>query len=480
MDLGELLEVARNEWGDDLPTDGIEAEVTGIAYDSRQVVPGDLFCCLPGVVEDGHDHAPEAALAGSSALLVERPLDLNVAQVLVPDARRTMALLAAVLHGRPSRRLDVVGVTGTNGKTSVVHMLAEVLRHGGRHVAESGTLTGIRTTPEAPDLQAQLAAWADEGVETVCMEVSSHALSQHRVDGIGFAAVAHMNLTRDHLDYHESMEAYATAKQRLLVREFTGRGVVVADDDGGRERAAAARRSGLEVVEVSTSGAAATVGPSGSRFEWRGGEVDLPLPGGFAVTNALVVAELAALLGMSAAEAREALGTLEPVPGRFEHLPEVAGISVVVDYAHTPDAIASALTAARVVADGRVLCVFGCGGGRDRGKRPEMGRAALRGADVVVVTSDNPRDEPPEGIIEDILSGMDATSLGDATSERGATEVIVEPDRRTAIAKAIGLALPGDLVLVAGKGHESVQEVGALRLPFDDRGVAAELLGMRS
>ena len=480
MDLGELLEVARHEWGDDLPTDGIEAEVTGIAYDSRQVVPGDLFCCLPGVVEDGHDHAPEAALAGASALLVERPLDLNVAQVLVPDARRTMALLASVLHGLPSRRLDVVGVTGTNGKTSVVHMLAEVLRHSGRHVAESGTLTGIRTTPEAPDLQAQLAAWADEGVETVCMEVSSHALSQHRVDGIGFAAVAHMNLTRDHLDYHESMEAYATAKQRLLVREFTGRGVVVADDDGGRERAEAARRSGLEVVEVSTSGAAATVGPSGSRFEWRGGEVDLPLPGGFAVTNALVVAELAALLGMSAAEAREALGTLEPVPGRFEHLPEVAGISVVVDYAHTPDAIASALAAARVVADGRVLCVFGCGGGRDRGKRPEMGRAALRGADVVVVTSDNPRDEPPEGIIADILSGMDATSLGDATSERGATEVIVESDRRTAIAKAIGLALPGDLVLVAGKGHESVQEVGALRLPFDDRGVAAELLGLRS
>ncbi|HBM55744.1 MAG TPA: hypothetical protein DD388_03875 [Acidimicrobiaceae bacterium] len=362
----------------------------------------------------------------------------------------------------------------------MVHMLAEVLRHGGRHVAESGTLTGIRTTPEAPDLQAQLAAWADEGVETVCMEVSSHALSQHRVDGIGFAAVAHMNLTRDHLDYHESMETYAAAKQRLLVREFTGRGVVVADDDGGRERAEAARRSGLEVVEVSTSGAAVTVGSSGSRFEWRGGEVDLPLPGGFAVTNALVVAELAALLGMSAAEAREALGTLEPVPGRFEHLPEVAGISVVVDYAHTPDAIASALAAARVVADGRVLCVFGCGGGRDRGKRPEMGRAALLGADVVVVTSDNPRDEPPEGIIADILSGMDATSLGDAASEKGPTEVIVEPDRRSAIAKAIGLALPGDLVLVAGKGHESVQEVGALRLPFDDRGVAAELLGMRS
>ena len=391
-----------------------------------------------------------------------------------------MALLASVLHGRPSRRLDVVGVTGTNGKTSVVHMLAEVLRHGGRHVAESGTLTGIRTTPEAPDLQAQLAAWADEGVETVCMEVSSHALSQHRVDGIGFAAVAHMNLTRDHLDYHESMETYAAAKQRLLVREFTGRGVVVADDDGGRERAEAARRSGLEVVEVSTSGAAVTVGSSGSRFEWRGGEVDLPLPGGFAVTNALVVAELAALLGMSAAEAREALGTLEPVPGRFEHLPEVAGISVVVDYAHTPDAIASALAAARVVTGGRVLCVFGCGGGRDQGKRPEMGRAALLGADVVVVTSDNPRDEPPGGIIADILSGMDATSLGDAASEREPTEVIVEPDRRTAIAKAIGLALPGDLVLVAGKGHESVQEVGALRLPFDDRGVAAELLGMRS
>ena len=468
MDLGELLESVRHQWGDDLPMDGSGVEVTGIAYDSRRVGPGDLFCCLPGTVVDGHDHASEAVAAGAPALVVERHLQLRVPQVLVPDARRTMALLAAAFHGRPSRRLDVVGVTGTNGKTSVVHMLAGVLRRRGRQVAESGTLTGARTTPEAPDLQAQLAAWADENVEAVCMEVSSHALAQHRVDGIEFTAVAHTNLTRDHLDYHGSMDAYAAAKERLLQREFTGRAVVVVDDDAGKDRAETARRAGLEVVEVSTSRATPDVGPHGSRFTWRAGEVNLPLPGGFAVTNALVVAELSALVGTSEADVREALGSVESVPGRFEFLPEVAGISVVVDYAHTPDAITAALLAARDVSDGRVLCVFGCGGGRDSGKRSEMGRAAVSGADVVVVTSDNPRGEPPGGIIADILSGVDTT------------EVIVEPDRRSAIAAAIALARPGDLVLVAGKGHETTQEIGADLLPFDDRLVASELLGQRS
>ena len=471
MDLGELLEAARHVWGDGFGADGIGApgiDVTGIAYDSRRVVPGDLFCCLTGTLADGHDHAQEAVAAGAAALLVERQLDLNVDQVVVPDARRSMALLATVLHDFPSHRLAVVGVTGTNGKTSVVRMLAGVLRQSGRHVAESGTLTGDRTTPEAPDLQARLEAWADEGVDVVCMEVSSHALAQHRVDGIGFSAVAYTNLTRDHLDYHGSMGAYASAKKRLLEREFSSRAVVVVDDASGRQRAAAGRGSGLEVVEVATSEASAVVGRDGSRFTWRNGEVDLALPGGFAVTNALVVAELAVLVGMPVADVRAALGLLQSVPGRFESLPEVAGIRVVIDYAHTPDALTAALATAREVSDGRVLCVFGCGGGRDRGKRPEMGGVAQSGADVVVVTSDNPRDEPPEGVIADILSGMDAS------------EVIVEPDRRAAIATAIGIARSGDLVLVAGKGHEAMQHVGTELVPFDDRVVAAEILGLSS
>ncbi|MBC8364041.1 MAG: UDP-N-acetylmuramoyl-L-alanyl-D-glutamate--2,6-diaminopimelate ligase [Actinobacteria bacterium] len=478
MDLGELIEAARQEWDNGLDAHSIGAigpgtQITGIAYDSRRVAPGDLFCCLPGIAADGHDHAREAVAAGASALLVERHLDLGIDQVVVPDARRSMALLAAVLHGFPSRRLAVVGVTGTNGKTSVVHMLADVLRRSGRHVAESGTLTGDRTTPEAPDLQARLASWADDGVDIVCMEVSSHALAQHRVDGIGFAAVAYTNLTRDHLDYHGSMDAYAAAKQRLLAREFSGHAVVVVDDDSGRERAAAGRHSGLEVVEVATSDASVLVGRNGSRFTWRHGEVDLALPGRFAVTNALVVAELAVLVGTPVADVREALGLLQPVPGRFESLPEAAGIRVVVDYAHTPDALTAALAAAREVSTGRVICVFGCGGGRDEGKRPEMGRAAVSGADVVVVTSDNPRYDPPGGIIEDILSGMDLSGTDQS-------EVIVEPDRREAMTMAIGLAHSGDLVLVAGRGHEATQHVGADLLPFDDRLVAAEILELRS
>jgi UDP-N-acetylmuramoyl-L-alanyl-D-glutamate--2,6-diaminopimelate ligase len=480
MDLGELLLAARREWDVDLPEVGARTDVSGIAFDSRNVTSGDLFCCLPGTVADGHEHAHEAVAAGASALLVERPLDLPVVQVTVRRARRVMALLATVLHGHPSRRLRVVGITGTNGKTSVVHLLADILRSSGLSVAESGTLTGARTTPEAPDLQAHLAEWADEGVDLVCMEVSSHALAQHRVDGIEFAAVAHTNLTRDHLDYHGSMEAYAAAKQRLLHPEFASRAVVVVDDDAGKERSAIAGRSGIEVSEVSTSLAAARLDSDSSRFTWHGGQVDLPLPGGFAVTNALVAAELAGLLGMSDASVRSALSAAVPVPGRFESLPEADGIRVVIDYAHTPEAIASALAAARQVSNGRVLCVFGCGGGRDQGKRPEMGRAAVSGADVVVVTSDNPRYEPPEGIIGDILSGMDEF-LSDATATGGrAADVIVEPDRRSAIAVAIDLARPGDLVLVAGKGHETVQEIGAERLPFDDRQVAAELLGLPS
>jgi len=478
VDLGELLSAARRQWGDDVPASAAgtgasrvelgSVDVTGIAYDSRRVVAGDLFCCLPGSRADGHDHAAGAVEAGASALLVERELDLGVPRILVPNARRAMGLLASQLHGRPSQRLQAVGVTGTNGKTSVVHLLSDILRQAGRRVAESGTLTGERTTPEAPDLQASLASWAAEGVEVVCMEVSSHALAQHRVDGTDFAVVAHTNLSRDHLDYHGTMGAYAAAKQRLLTPEFSRQAVVMVEADGaGRDRVASAHAAGLDVVALE----------AGDAPDWRGAPLDLPLPGRFAAHNAMVAAELALCLGVVEEEVRAALARVAPVPGRFESLPQVDGVWVVVDYAHTPEALVSVLSTAREVAgDGRVLCVFGCGGGRDRGKRAEMGRAADEGADIVVLTSDNPRDEPPEGVIADILVGMEREPAG---APGGEWTLLVEPDRRAAIAAAIARARPGDLVLVAGKGHERTQEAAGEHLPFDDREVAGELLANR-
>ena len=457
MDLGELLEVARHEWGDDLPTDGIEAEVTGIAYDSRHVVPGDLFCCLPGLVEDGHDHASEAALAGASALLVERLLDLKVAQVLVPDARRTMALFASVLHGRPSRRLDVVGVTGTNGKTSVAHLLSWILARSGMSTEVHGTLSGGRTTPEATDLQSMFGRWVSDGVETAAIEVSSHALAQHRVDGTHFALVGFTNLSRDHLDFHTSMSDYETAKARLFDGLFSTSALVMVDTPAGRRMAVRAREAGMDVTEVEVATAGGVIRSDGVGFEWRGRPVEVSTPGRFTIANALLAAEMASALGLGESDVVDGLSSAPPVPGRFEPVPLEGGPMVVVDYAHTPEALSAALATARQIVAGRLLVVLGCGGGRDRGKRPEMGRIALAGSDMVVVTSDNPRDEPPEGVIADILSGMDSAPS------------LVEPDRRLAIAAALRLAGPDDLVLIAGKGHEDTQESEGRFEPFDDR-----------
>jgi UDP-N-acetylmuramoyl-L-alanyl-D-glutamate--2,6-diaminopimelate ligase len=356
----------------------------------------------------------------------------------------------------------VVGVTGTNGKTSVAHMLAGVLDSLGRRSEAIGTLSGIRTTPEAPEFQRCLAAWSREGVECVVAEVSSHALAQHRVDGTRFAGVAFTNLGREHLDYHATMEEYAAAKDRLFSLTFTDKAVIVVDDQAGRLQADRATAAGLEVVEVSTDSANASVERQRVEVTWRGGRLKVPVGGWFTVANVLVVAELALLLGTEDSAVAAALATVAAVPGRFEAVEVAGGLDVVVDYAHTPGALAGLLESCRDTGPRRTILVFGCGGERDRGKRPLMGAVAEAGADLVLVTSDNPRGEPPRGVIADILSGMERQPA------------LVEPDRRLAIRAGLAMAGPDDLVVLAGRGHETIQEVDGEQVPFADREVAIE------
>ena len=438
--------------------------VTGIAHDSRAVVPGDLFCCVPGEHTDGHDHAPAAVAAGAAALLCERPLDLPVPQVLVADARVGRAPAAAAVHGHPSAALEMVGVTGTNGKTTTVHLLRAVLEAAGRRAEVIGTLTGARTTPEAPELQRQLARFVADGVEAVAMEVSSHALAHHRVDGTRLAVAVFTNLSAEHLDFHASMEEYFQAKARLFTPELADAAVVNVDDPRGRllRDAAVIPTRGYSLDDVE----GLSVGRVTSRFCWRNVEVTVPLGGRFNVTNALAAAEAAITLGIEPAAVAEGLAAAGPVPGRFEAVDAGQDFGVVVDYAHTPDGLEHLLgTARELVGQGRVIVVFGCGGDRDTAKRPLMGAAATRWDDRVVLTSDNPRSEDPATIISEVRSGIDDD-----------TTLVVEPDRRRAIALALEAARPGDLVVIAGKGHEAYQQVGDERRPFDDRAVARELL----
>jgi UDP-N-acetylmuramoyl-L-alanyl-D-glutamate--2,6-diaminopimelate ligase len=438
-------------------------EVTGITHDSRRVRPGDLFCCVRGERADGHDFAPAAVAAGASALLCERDLDLPVPRVVVPDTRAAMGPVADAVFGHPSRRLAVVGVTGTNGKTTTVHLLATVCEHAGMPCGVIGTLTGVRTTPEAPDLQASLAGFVDGGKRAVAMEVSSHALDLHRVDAVRFSVAVFTNLGRDHLDFHETVEAYFRAKARLFEPERSAVGVVNADDPHGRLLLEAAR---IPTRPFSLADAAdLQAGVAGSTFTWQGHGVRLRLGGLFNVTNALAAATAARELGIEAAAIAAGLSAAEPVPGRFERIDVGQPFAVVVDYAHTPEALEQVLRAARG-GGGRVIVVFGCGGDRDPTKRPLMGAVAARLADVAVITSDNPRHEDPMAIIADIRAG----------AAEGGAEVVVEPDRRAAIATALGTARPGDVVVLAGKGHEAVQEVGGRAVPFDDRVVVRELL----
>jgi UDP-N-acetylmuramoyl-L-alanyl-D-glutamate--2,6-diaminopimelate ligase len=444
-------------------------EITSIAFDSGNVLPGALFCCVPGARHDGHDHAAEAAGRGAVALLAERHLPVDVAQVVVApgQVRGAMARASATYFAHPSRSLLTVGVTGTNGKTTVTHLLAAIFEAHGWPATVIGTLDGARTTPEAPVLQRRLAEARDDGRRAVCMEVSSHGLAQQRVDGIAFAAAVFTNLSHDHLDYHGTIDAYFAAKSSLFTPDRTAVAVVNQDDERGRRLLSV---PGLRAVGYSLADAHDVQSTARSTsFTWRGRRVHLGLAGAFQVSNALAAATTAVTLGIPEEVVATGLGCARAVPGRFEVVSASAPVTVVVDYAHTPDGLAVALAGARRLAGaGRVLCVFGCGGERDRAKRPEMGAVAASDADVAVVTSDNPRTEDPDAIIAEILAGVPSAS-----------EVLVRPERGDAIESAIAMASPGDVVLVAGKGHERVIEIGTDRVPFDDREVAARALGRR-
>jgi UDP-N-acetylmuramoyl-L-alanyl-D-glutamate--2,6-diaminopimelate ligase len=455
-------------------------DVTGVEHDSRHASPGTLFCCLVGRETDGHLHASEAVERGAVGLVREHdvgPLPREVVQVRVSPGtgRAAMARLAASFHGHPADSLLTAGVTGTNGKTTVAHMIGAVLEHAGHPTTVIGTLTGTRTTPESTELQRMFAAVRDSHPAAprpaVTMEVSSHALAQSRVDTIVFDVAVFTNLSHDHLDFHGTMEEYFAAKATLFEPGRAKAAIVDADDPWGRRLLEQVRIPAVPVTRAGVRDVRLEVGRSG--FTWRDQRVDVPLTGMLNVTNAHLAAEAAVVLGVAPSVVAEGLSLARPVPGRTEVVDTAdLGFSVLVDYAHTPAALEAVLAeAARVAASrgGRTIVAFGCGGDRDAAKRPLMGTVAAKLADVVVVTSDNPRHEDPGAIIREVLSGIDPSF-----------RPVVEQDRRRAIEIAIRRALPGDVVVVAGKGHETVQVVGDERLPFDDRAVAAEAVAARA
>ncbi len=462
-------------------------EITNLAYDSRAAGPGTLFFAYPGSSVDGHAFAAAAIDAGAVAVACERELELPpfAVQAVVADGRAAMAHAAVRFYDDPTGEVRVVGITGTNGKTTTAFLVRHILEHTGIQAGLLGTVKRVvggvdeevaRTTPEAIDLQRTFRRMADAGDRACAMEVSSHALSLNRVDGVRFAVGAFTNLTQDHLDFHVDMEDYFFAKRRLFAGARAERLVTNLDDPYGDKLAAE-----FDAITFSASGqdeadlraVDLAFDASGSRFRLAtaDGEVDvaLPLPGRFNVENALCAIACVLNLGIGLGDAVAALAAAERVPGRFEPVDEGQPFAVLVDYAHTPDSLENVLASARQItpSDRRVICVFGCGGDRDRDKRPLMGAIADRLADVAIVTSDNPRSEDPESIIAEIREGMG----------EGGARIEVEADRRAAIALALSAAEAGDTVIVAGKGHEQGQEFERGRkIPFDDRDVVREAL----
>jgi UDP-N-acetylmuramoyl-L-alanyl-D-glutamate--2,6-diaminopimelate ligase len=459
------------------PAGGVE--ISALAYDNRLVEPGTLFFCVPGFTRDGHDFAGDAVARGAVALVVQHPLDLAVPQIEVESVRAAMAPAAAAFYGDPTADLQIVGVTGTNGKTTTAFLVRELLEAAGRRTGLLGTVKSViggaerevqRTTPEAIDLQRTFRDMLDAGDRACAMEVSSHALELRRADAIHYAAAIFTNLTQDHLDFHPTMEDYFAAKRRLFVEADTATPVINIDDAYGTRLAAELSEPvtfGLR-GEATYSAADVHTELAGSRFRVLApdGELELssPLRGEFNVYNVLGALAAARELGVPAQTCRDAIATAGQVRGRFETVDDGQPFAVLVDYAHTPDSLENVLRAARSLTDGRLIAVFGCGGDRDRGKRPLMGEIATRLADLAIVTSDNPRSEDPEAIIAEILTGARHPTPHN-------------PDRRQAIAQAISEASPGDVVVIAGKGHEQGQEFERGRkIPFDDVTVAHEIL----
>jgi UDP-N-acetylmuramoyl-L-alanyl-D-glutamate--2,6-diaminopimelate ligase len=454
--------------------------VSDAAYDARDVPSGSVFFCLRGEHADGHAFAGLAVAAGAVALVVEHPLEVGAPQIVVRSVREAIGPMSAALFGRPAEAMTVVGITGTNGKTTSTYLLESVFDVAGWTSGVIGT-TGLRvggvaeplmrTTPEAPDLHRLLAGMATAGVRAVAMEISSHALAYHRTDGLAVDAALFTNLSQDHLDLHRSMEAYFEAKRRLFSASLARRAVVNADDPWGRRLLTDPEIATTSFAVDADADLRATdveVGHDGIGFRVDEMVVRSALRGRFNVDNCLGVVAVSQALGIEDAAIAGGIAALDTVPGRMEPVDVGQGFMVVVDYAHTPDSIHSVLRGARPLADGRVIVVFGCGGDRDRAKRPSMGRAASDGADLVVVTSDNPRSEDPQAIIDEIVAGIPHEAF-----------TLVEPDRRAAIRMAIDAADDGDVVVIAGKGHETTQEIGEDLIPFDDRAVAREALEAR-
>jgi UDP-N-acetylmuramoyl-L-alanyl-D-glutamate--2,6-diaminopimelate ligase len=473
---------------------GGPVEVNAVVHDSREVGPGALFCCIRGSITDGHDHAAAAVRAGAVALLVEDWLPLDVPQARVASVRAVLGPLAARFHGEPSFAMRVLGVTGTNGKTTVTYLLEAIAQAAGDTTGVVGTVgarvgdrafSTAHTTPEATELQAMLAAMRDDGVETVAMEVSSHALDQHRVDATNFAATCFTNLTHEHLDYHGSVDAYFDAKARLFAPVFTRRAAINVGDELGAKMARRAAANGLVVTRFAVDESAGkSEDPADTSVDVCAQRVELTtssssfdlatcssaprrirtsLVGSFNVANALAAATTALLAGFELDAIVAGLERLIIVPGRMERIDAGQEFTVLVDYAHTPDALRSVLAAGRelVAPGGRLLAVFGCGGDRDRAKRPMMGEIAARESDHAYVTNDNPRSEDPATIVDDIMVGV--------ADDHDVERIL---DRRTAIREALAAARPGDVVVVAGKGHETGQTIGDRIEPFDDRDVA--------
>ncbi|MEE4658927.1 MAG: UDP-N-acetylmuramoyl-L-alanyl-D-glutamate--2,6-diaminopimelate ligase [Halieaceae bacterium] len=459
--------------------------VAGLALDSRELLQGDLFIALPGERHDGREFLAQAREAGASAVLAEQGLSGaqraaagEMPVVEIEGLARHVGVIASRYFAEPSAAMTTVGVTGTNGKTTTSRLLAQILRPHFGHCGVIGTLgatldnqvvEALNTTPDAIRLQRQLADWRDQGVGAAVLEVSSHSLVQHRVAGLAFNTAIFTNLSRDHLDYHGDMESYAGAKALLFASPGLQHAVVNRDDPWADVMIAALSSAtslhlySLSRGEVAVSVSAVRYHNSGLEARvhtpWGDGLLRSPLAGDFNLSNLLAALTAACLAGMPLEAVLEQAARVETIAGRMQYIPNSRGLQLVVDYAHTPDALAKALAALRAHTAGRLWVVFGCGGDRDTGKRPEMGRIATALADRVVITSDNPRGEAPLAIIDDVLAGVPPADVAN---------VAVEADRAGAIAMAVSQAQPGDCVLVAGKGHENYQIIGGERLPFSD------------
>jgi UDP-N-acetylmuramoyl-L-alanyl-D-glutamate--2,6-diaminopimelate ligase len=473
----------------------LDREITGLTDDSRRVSPGGLFVAVKGTQSDGHRYLNQAVSAGAGALVVEagyvpaNALDaLGVPVIEVRDSRHVLGVLASRFHGDPSQRLKLIGVTGTNGKTTTTYLCKSVLEAAGAKVGLVGTVAYLignerieatHTTPGAVELQGLFRRMIDAASDAAVMEVSSHALALDRTAGCEFGTAVFTNLTQDHLDFHADMEEYFHAKLRLFAGLGPeGRAVVNLDDPYGASVAAATRAQvwtyavdrpadlRAEDVRISLEGVRFT-----ARTPVGAVAIRSPLVGRHNVYNILAAVGVGLEQGIALPTIAAGIAGLVNVPGRFERVEAGQPFTVVVDYAHTEDALFRLLTAAEAVKTGRIITVFGCGGDRDRGKRPKMGRVSAVYSDVVVVTSDNPRTEAPEAIISEVVPGVQA-----GLQEMGRGRYVVQVDRRAAIGEAVRMAQPGDLVLIAGKGHENYQVIGKNKYPFDDRVVAREAI----